>query len=83
MNKLFLVALAALACTGANAGEYNPEMLACRQDFEKHCFTVEQGGGRQLKCLYDIRDKIAPACASIVKVKYERYVKLHHDKKSK
>lgn len=83
MNKLFWVVLASLVWTTANAGEYNPEMMACRHDFEKHCFNVEQGGGRQMKCLYDVRDKIAPECATIIKKKYKRYMKLHKEKEGK
>lgn len=83
MNKLFLAVLASLAWTSADAGQYNPEMLVCRQDFDKNCFNVEQGGGRQMKCLYDIRDKISPNCAALITQKYERYVKLHENKQSK
>ncbi len=83
MNKLFLVVLASLIWTSANAGQYNPKMKVCRQDFDKHCFNVAQGGGRQMKCLYDIRDQISPACASLITKKYEQYVQLHEKKKSK
>ncbi|MDD5056428.1 MAG: cysteine rich repeat-containing protein [Sideroxydans sp.] len=77
MNKIFLFVLASLVWTSANAGQYNPKMKACRQDFEKYCFTVEEGGGRQMKCLYDVRDKLTPACAKLIKSKYPRYVKQH------
>ena len=83
MNKLFLVALASLIWTSAEAGQYNPKMKACHQDFDKYCFNVEEGGKRQMKCLYDLRNQISPACASLVKEKYERYVKQQQGKQSK
>jgi hypothetical protein len=83
MNKLFLAVLASLIWTSADAGQYNPKMLVCREDFDKHCFNVEEGGGRQMKCLYDIRDQISPACAELIKKKYERYVKRHQKKENK
>lgn len=83
MNKLFWAVLASLVWTSANAGQYNPEMMACRHDFDKHCAHVEEGGKRQMKCLYDIRDRIAPACATLVKERYERHVQNTKNKGNK
>ncbi len=83
MNKIFLFVFASLVWTSAYAGEYNPKMMVCRQDFEKHCFNVEEGGGRQMKCLYDVREQISPACAKLIKKKYARYVKQHKNSEAK
>jgi hypothetical protein len=80
MKKVFLFVFASLVWTSASAGEYNPKMAACHRDFDKHCFNVEEGGGRQMKCLHDNRDKISPACSKLIKKKYARYVKMHKNK---
>jgi hypothetical protein len=68
--------------TPAFAKDDNNELAACRQDMEKYCKNVEPGEGRQMKCMYELRDKLAPACASLVKEKYERFLELRKKKEA-
>lgn len=65
------------------AKDDNNELAACRQDMEKYCRNVEPGEGRQMKCMHDLRDKLTPACASLVKEKYERFLELRRKKEGK
>lgn len=61
-----------LAAT-AHAKDDTTELAACRQDMGKYCAQVAPGEGRQMKCMYEQRDKLAPDCARLVKEKYERF----------
>ena len=50
---------------------------------EKYCQKVEPGEGRQMKCMYDLRDKLQPACASLVSEKYTRYLEQRQKKEGR
>lgn len=67
----------------ALARDDNNGLAACRQDMEKFCRNVEPGEGRQMKCMYELRDKLTPACAGLVKEKYERFLELRKKKEAK
>jgi hypothetical protein len=67
----------------ALAKDENNELAACRQDMEKYCRNVEPGEGRQMKCMYELRDKLAPACAGLVREKYERFLELRRKKEGR
>lgn len=59
------------------------ELAACRADMEKHCRNVEPGEGRQMKCMYDLRDKLQPACAALVSEKYTRFLEARQKKEGR
>jgi hypothetical protein len=82
-NTLPLAIVLGILATPAFARNDNSELAACRQDMEKYCRNVEPGEGRQMKCMYELRDKLAPACASLVKEKYERFLELRKNKQAK
>jgi hypothetical protein len=50
---------------------------------EKFCRNVEPGEGRQMKCMYDLRDKLQPACAALVSEKYTRYLEQRQKKEGR
>jgi hypothetical protein len=83
MNKLLALLVAALAATCIHAKDENNELAPCRQDMEKYCKNVEPGEGRQMKCMYELRDKLAPACAGLVRDKYERFLDLKRKKEGR
>ena len=59
------------------------ELAACRADMEKFCRDVEPGEGRQMKCMYDLRDKLQPACATLVSEKYTRFLEQRQKKQAR
>lgn len=77
-----LLAVSVLS-TPALAKDENSELAACRQDMEKYCRNVEPGEGRQMKCMYELREKLVPACAGLVKEKYERFLEQRRKKEGK
>jgi hypothetical protein len=50
---------------------------------EKYCRNVEPGEGRQMKCMYDLRDKLQPACATLVSEKYTRFLEARQKKEGR
>jgi hypothetical protein len=59
------------------------ELAACRADMEKYCRNVEPGEGRQMKCMYELRDKLQPACAALVSEKYTRFLDARQKKEGR
>lgn len=59
------------------------ELATCRADMEKFCRNVEPGEGRQMKCMYDLRDKLQPACATLVSEKYTRFLEQRQQKQAR
>jgi hypothetical protein len=59
------------------------ELAACRADMEKYCRNIEPGEGRQMKCMYDLRDKLQPACAMLVSEKYTRFLEARQKKEGR
>ena len=39
---------------------------ACKDDVAKLCGSVEQGGGRVMRCLHDNKDKVSATCKSTI-----------------
>ncbi|MDP1984152.1 MAG: cysteine rich repeat-containing protein [Sulfuritalea sp.] len=84
MKRLTLLMFSAIMIAiPAQAKDDKDELSACRADMGKYCKGVEPGEGRQMKCMYELRDKLTPACASLVKEKYERFVALRKAKEGK
>ncbi len=87
MKKLFptlLLAAGVVVAPGVQAKDHGKnELAACRADMEKYCQKVEPGEGRQMKCMYDLRDKLQPACASLVSEKYTRYLEQRQKKEGR
>ena len=81
-GSLFIVA--AMMSLGAQAkDDGRNELSACRADMEKYCQKVEPGEGRQMKCMYDLRDKLQPACAALVSEKYTRFLEQRQKKEGR
>lgn len=84
MKRSLLLALSLMiVAAAAHAKDDNNELAACRPDMEKFCKGVEPGDGRQMKCMYELRGKLAPACAGLIKEKYERFLELKKKKEGK
>ena len=84
MVRSILFALAASVALGVHAKDDGKnELAACRADMEKFCTKVEPGEGRQMKCMYDLRDKLQPACASLVSEKYTRFLEQRQKKEGR
>ncbi len=84
MVRNFVFALATLVALGASAKDDGKnELAACRADMEKHCRNIEPGEGRQMKCMYDLRDKLQPACAALVSEKYTRFLEARQKKEGR
>lgn len=83
MFKTIVIALSLLTSGIVLAKDDNPEMAVCRTDFEKFCKIVEPGEGRQMACMYEKRDRLSSACATMIKEKYERFVALRKSKEGK
>jgi len=82
-NALALLLVLSAVCAPAGAKDDNSELTACRQDMEKYCRNVEPGEGRQMKCMYELREKLTAACAGLVKEKYERFLELRRKKEGR
>ena len=81
-GSLFIVA--AMMSLGAQAkDDGRNELSACRTDMEKYCQKVEPGEGRQMKCMYELRDKLQPACAALVSEKYTRFLEQRQKKEGR
>lgn len=88
MNKtipglLSAVCLLMFSAAAQAKDEGKNELAACRADMEKHCRNVEPGEGRQMKCMYDQRDKLQPACAALVSEKYTRFLEARQKKEGR
>ncbi len=88
MNKTITTLLSAicllmLSATTQARDDGKNELAACRADMEKYCQKVEPGEGRQMKCMYDLRDKLQPACAALVSEKYTRFLEARQKKEGR
>lgn len=84
MKRTVLLMAITLITVGAQAkDDRKDELAACRADMEKHCRNVEPGEGRQMKCMYDLRDKLQPACASLISEKYTRFLEQKQKKEKR
>ena len=82
--RAVLLATGFLVAPGVQAKDDGKnELAACRADMEKYCQKVEPGEGRQMKCMYDLRDKLQPACASLVSEKYTRFLEQRQKKEGR
>jgi hypothetical protein len=84
MKTILLLLAAVMLSPGIQAKDDGKnELAACRADMEKFCRNVEPGEGRQMKCMYDLRDKLQPACAALVSEKYTRYLEQRQKKEGR
>lgn len=84
MKTILLLLAAVMLSPGVQAKDDGKnELAACRADMEKFCRNVEPGEGRQMKCMYDLRDKLQPACAALVSEKYTRYLEQRQKKEGR
>ena len=84
MKTILLLLAAVMLSPGIQAkDDGKKELAACRADMEKFCRNVEPGEGRQMKCMYDLRDKLQPACAALVSEKYTRYLEQRQKKEGR
>ncbi len=84
VGLLSVVSFLLLSATAAQARDDGKnELVACRADMEKYCRKVEPGEGRQMKCMYDLRDKLQPACATLVSEKYTRFLEARQKKEGR
>jgi hypothetical protein len=84
MKTILLLLAAVMLSPGIQAKDDGKnELAACRADMEKFCRNVEPGEGRQMKCMYDLRDKLQPACAALVSEKYSRYLEQRQKKEGR
>lgn len=67
MKSLVSIAVAALVLSpNILFAQTAAERQACQADYEKYCPTVQQGGGRIIKCLSEHLDQLTPQCKSVV-----------------
>lgn len=62
LRTLATAMLAIAFATPAVARETSPIAQACRDDYAKHCKSVQPGGGRIAACLKQHESELAPAC---------------------
>ncbi len=58
--------LVALAASPAAHAQTMAERQACKDDFQKLCPGVKQGGGRVIACLSKQKDALTPECRKVV-----------------
>ena len=84
MKTILLLLATVMLSPGVQAKDDGKnELAACRADMEKFCRNVEPGEGRQMKCMYDLRDKLQPACAALVSEKYTRFLEQRQKKEAR